>query len=372
MAARSDRREQRRDVVVEILTGRRSRRARSDPLPEGQVLRDVPWSAVLPYAHHRRVQDEVGPRVARCLVQRRTARAAGTDLHPDELPGGAPAGGAAADQRGVRERGHQDRAQLVRQPPAPPETERTRLLVTGVETHLHGRRGAHHAPARRAGAVEAALHGVVARLVQEPARRMPGIVADTDQPQVVATQDGAYGVQVFGDGTDALHQGGGGRRAEFQLAAGLDGERRPQRHGPQGGVGRFEPFGCHGELRHAQLVDEPFHFDPEGAGRPCLEADAPDQGLHLGFGDRGTGLRTVATVTCRIGHVGILLRFHHATGPVSVGSGAAHSSHPRPSRLVAQGCVLPRSGSVISGSPAVRGARKLRCTARPASLTMNV
>ena len=35
-----------------------------------------------------------------------------------------------------------------------------------------------------------------------------------------------------------------GSGAELQLAAGFDGERRPQGQGPQCGVGRFESFGC--------------------------------------------------------------------------------------------------------------------------------
>ncbi|MGX1365726.1 hypothetical protein RKD19_001085 [Streptomyces canus] len=119
-------------------------------------------------------------------------------------------------------------------------------------------------------------------------------MAEPDEAETVLGEGRADGGQVGGDGTDALHQGVGGLRAQLQLAAGFDGERRRQGHGPQCGVGRRESFGRDGEPRVAQLVDEPFHFHPDAAGRAGLEADAADQGLELCFGERCTRLRTVA------------------------------------------------------------------------------
>ena len=70
-----------------------------------------------------------------------------------------------------------------------------------------------HIMARPAGpgAVEVGLHGVVAGLVEEPARRVPGVVAVPARPRPCSREGGAYGGQVGGDGLDALHQGVGGR-----------------------------------------------------------------------------------------------------------------------------------------------------------------
>ena len=70
MAARAHRREQRRQVVVEVLLGRRPGRPGPDPLAERQpVLRHVPRPAVPPYAHHRGVEHMIGPRLPRLGVQ---------------------------------------------------------------------------------------------------------------------------------------------------------------------------------------------------------------------------------------------------------------------------------------------------------------
>jgi hypothetical protein len=113
---------------------------------------------------------------------------------------------------------------------------------------------------------------------------VPGILAEADEGEAVLAQYRADGVEVGGDGTDDFRQRGGGGRAQLQLAAGFHGECRPQRQGPQCGVSRFESFACDGELRCAQLVDEPFDLDPEAAWRAGLEADAADECLDLGFG----------------------------------------------------------------------------------------
>ncbi|CAM5647214.1 hypothetical protein SVIOM74S_10230 [Streptomyces violarus] len=95
---------------------------------------------------------------------------------------------------------------MVGQPPASHVTEGPRLLVSGVHAHLHGGRGAHHGAAGGAGAVEAGLHGVVARFAQEPAGFVPGILAEADQREAVAAQDRADGVEVGGDGGDDVRQ----------------------------------------------------------------------------------------------------------------------------------------------------------------------
>ncbi len=243
MAARSDRREQRGHVVVEVLPGGRPRHPGPGPLPEGESLGHLPRTVPVAHAHHGRVQHVPGPDGARVGVQYGAARPAGADLRPAQLAGGQPAGGPAAGDGGVGEHGDQDRAQLVRQPPAPHMAEGSGLLVAGVHAHLHGGGGAHHGAAGGAGTVETGLHGVVARFAQKAAGSLPGVVTEAHEGQSVPAQHRADGVQVGGDGGDALHQGGGGRRAQLQLAAGLNGERRPQGHGAQSGVGRFEPFG---------------------------------------------------------------------------------------------------------------------------------
>ncbi len=129
------------------------------------------------------------------------------------------------------------------QPPPAHVPQRPRLLVPRVHAHLHGGGGAHHEAAAGTGAVQTGLHGVVARLPQVAARRLPGIVTETDEDEAVLAQYGADGVEIGGDRADALRQGGGGERTQLQLAAGLDGQRRPQGHAPQRGVQRVEPFG---------------------------------------------------------------------------------------------------------------------------------
>jgi hypothetical protein len=208
---------------------------------------------------------------------------------------------------------------MVGQPPAPPEAERARLLVPGVHADLDGGRGTHHGAALGARAVEADLHGVVTRLVEEAGGFVPRILAETAEGEIRVAQDRAYGVEVGGDGPCALHQGGGGCGAELQLAARFDGERRTQGQGPQCGEGRFTSCWWYGEPRVPRIVDEPFELHTEEAGRTGLEADATDQRLHFGLGDGGAaGLRTV---THRIGHVGILLRFHPCRRPGKDGPG---------------------------------------------------
>ena len=215
----------------------------------------------------------------------------------------------------------------MREPPAPPVPERARLLVPGVQADLDGGGGAHHGAALGARAVEVGLHGVVARVMEEAGGRVPGFLAEAAEGQVRLAQYRAYGVEVGGDGPHALHQGGGGSGAELQLTTRFDGERRTQGQVPQGGVGRFETFWWYGESRGTRLVDEPFEFHTEESGRAGLEADAADQRLHFGLGDGGApGLRTV---THRIGHVGILLRFHPCRRP---GVGWAGPTVARPTQ----------------------------------------
>ncbi len=95
---------------------------------------------------------------------------------------------------------------MMGQPPAPHQAEGPGLLVAGVQAHLHGGGGAHHGAAGGTCAVQAALHGVVARFAQEPAGFVPGILAEAHEREAVLAQDRADGVQVGGDGTDDFRQ----------------------------------------------------------------------------------------------------------------------------------------------------------------------
>jgi hypothetical protein len=174
---------------------------------------------------------------------------------------------------GVGERRRQYGAEEVGEQPAPPVAERARLLVARVQTDLDGGRRAHHGPACGTRAVEIRLHRVVTRLAQEALRGVPGVRTDAGEAEVPGAESGAYGVQVRGDGVDALRQGGGRQGAEFELAAWLDGEGREQWQGPQSGHGRFEAGGSDGEFGEVELVDEPFEFDADGARWTCLETD---------------------------------------------------------------------------------------------------
>lgn len=343
MTARPYRREQRRHVVIEVLPDRRG--AGPGPLAEGHALRHVPGALGRPDAHHRGVEHVPGPGGPGIAAQGRRVGAPGVHRGPQRLPRGAPARAPSPGHGGVGERGHQDRAELVREPPAPPVPQRTRLLVTGVHAHLHGRRRAHHGAALGPRTVEIALHGVVPGLMEVAGRRVPGVLAVTAEAEARLAQLRADGGQVGRHGPYALHQGGGGSGTQLQLPTGFDGQRRTQGHGPQSGVRRFETFWRYGEPRRAQLVDEPFDFHTEEAGRARLEADAMDERLHLGLGDGGAA--SLRTVTHRIGHVGILLRFHHAAGPGSGGPDRHSPVHPRPSRRFAQGCKFVACGTGV-------------------------
>lgn len=172
MTARTYRREQRRHVVIEVLPDRRG--AGPGPVAEGHALRHVPGALGRPDAHHRGVEDVSGPGGPGIAAQGRRVGAPGVHRGPQRLPCGAPARAPSPGHGGVGERGHQDRAELVREPPAPPVPQRTRLLVTGVHAHLHGRRRAHHGAALGPRTVETALHGVVPGLMEVAGRGFQG------------------------------------------------------------------------------------------------------------------------------------------------------------------------------------------------------
>ncbi|GGZ70443.1 hypothetical protein GCM10010301_49720 [Streptomyces plicatus] len=95
-----------------------------------------------------------------------------------------------------------------------------------------------------------------------------------------------------------------------------------------------------------------------------------DQRLDLGLGDRGAW---PGTATYRIGHVGILLRFHHVAGPftvVRVGTLVPPKTLVRLRTRVHSGTFRLgnlRDPSVSGGFPRRSPAGKLRCTAAPAS-----
>ncbi len=299
MAARPHRREERRQVVGEVVLGGRPGPSAARPGPEGQLLGHLPRPVLGPYAHHRRVERVRRPRGPRIgAVVGRREDAAGVQLRPRRLPGRAPARGAAQVQRRIRERGHQDRAQQVRQPPAPSVAERAGLLVARVHADLHGGGAAHHGPPGRTAPVEVGLHGVVARLAQQAARRVPGVLAVSGERDPEVAQRGPGEREVMGGVRHAGGEGFGGQRAELQLTAGLEGERRSQRQGAGPGGGRSHPGRRHGTERIVQVVQEPFEFDPDPARWPGLEADAVHEILGLGLRDGSRGVLPVRHALC--------------------------------------------------------------------------
>ncbi len=189
-------------------------------------------------------------------------------------------------QRGVGERGDQDRADPVRQcPPLAVAGDAVRV-VAAVEVDLDGGGGPHHHPAPRAPCVEVLLHRPVARVVQQP-RRVPVRV----EPAAGEFQPGAgervpQRLQVRGGGPYAVGEGGGGPGAELDLTARLQGQPGPVRqsagglHGRESGV---EPGGRDRTGAVGAVVHQPLQFDADAAGRAGLEADTAEVLLGLGL-----------------------------------------------------------------------------------------
>ncbi len=240
-----------------------------------------------PYAHHPGVQRMAGPPGARLGVQWRGERPPGVEVAPDPLTGTPPSGVRALVRRGVGEGRHEHGAQQMGQPPAPAVPQRARLLVPGVHADLHGGGGAHHGASGRAVPVEAGLHRVVARAGQQPAQRAARIQAGAAQDQALGEQYGSHGGQIGLKAVHAAGEGGGGGRAELQLAAGFDAEAGVQGQGAGGVVRGGQPLGRQWIAGPLGVQDEPFELGTEDAGRSCLETDAVDQLLGSGFGDRG-------------------------------------------------------------------------------------
>ncbi len=292
VAARPHGREQRGEVVVQVLGGGRPQGpplvARPQPVAEGRAARDVPRLALVrPYAHHLGVQRLAHPAVPRSRVQRRREGAPAVQVVPDPLTGAAPARVRTLVRGGVGEGGHQDRAQQVREAPAPAVAEHARLLVPGVHAHLHRGGGAHHGAAGRAGTVEVGLHRVVARAVQQPVVREAGVAAESVQDQSLLAQCGTDGGEVVLEPVHAAGEGGGGGRAEFELTARFDGHPGVQGQCAGRGVRRPEPLGGHAQSGPLGVQDQPFEFGTDQAGRAGLETDPVDQVLRLRLADRG-------------------------------------------------------------------------------------
>ncbi len=288
-------------MVAQVVGVGRTGEPRAQPLPEGQPLRHRPRPLVGPHAQHRGVEDVRRPLRPRVPVRRGRGRPPGrerpyrVELRPQGLPGRTPAGAAPAVHRGVREGGHEDRAQEVGQSPPPPVVQRARPVDPGVQADLHRRRLAHHRPPGRARPVERGLHRVVPRLVEDPAaRRLPGVHPVTAEGEAERPQRAPHRPQVGGERVQALHEGSGGPRAELQLTAGFERQGRHQGQGPYGVEGRREPLRPHGQPGVPQLVDQPLQLHPHGAGRAGLEADTSQQFLRLRLGERGAATRYAA------------------------------------------------------------------------------
>lgn len=109
------------------------------------------------------------------------------------------------------------------------------------------------------------------------------------QDQALGEQGGPYGGEVVLQAVHAAAEGGGGGRAELQLAAGFHGHPGMQGKGAGGGVRGAQPLGGQGLTGPFRVQDQPFELGSEEAGRAGLETDAVDQVLGLGLGDRECG-----------------------------------------------------------------------------------
>ena len=197
-------------------------------------------------------------------------------LGPDGLAGGCPAGQAARAERGVGERGHQDRAEGVQQPPPPAESGVPVVVTACVDADLDGSRAAHHDPAPRATAVEELLHRRITGQVQHAGRGAVRVHAQPGESQAGPFESLAHGGEVTAGLGYAAADADGRGGADLHLAPGFDGQAPAARQltglgEPRQGPGHPLVAGRRGSI--AVGADQPFELDPDPSGRAGLEAD---------------------------------------------------------------------------------------------------
>ncbi len=258
-------REERGDVVVEVRDTGTGAGVDAHPLPERAGLIDRPAAIAVLHQQEASGQHVVGPVLHRVARGECGRGATGVELTPD----GEPLAAQLRTGRGGEGGGHgwSDR---VGGAPA------LRRLVAGaqIDVVLDRRSAAHHPAARRAPAVEVALHGVVARLVQRAHGLAERVHArgDGDDPCIVETC--SQGAGVSGEHVRGLPPRCGGRRRQLDLPTGLDGDPTAsgqRRRCGQHLVGRAAP------RRVMPVIGVPFLLDPDaggpGAGRSPPVAD---------------------------------------------------------------------------------------------------
>jgi hypothetical protein len=225
--ARPDRREQRRQVVVEV-QGRRAAAAGDggaavpEPVPERHVPRCGPRLAVVAADQQQgAVQRPARPVGRRVAGRRRPGGTRRVERQPHRLARTLPARGAAQPQRRVGEGRDQRRPQRVEEVPA---LAGLAALGHGFEVDLDGRRRAHHRPAGEAPAVEVRLHRGVPRVFEHPARGAERVEGGAVDRETVAGGGSAQEIQVAGRGAERLGEPVRRRGADLDLAAGLDRE----------------------------------------------------------------------------------------------------------------------------------------------------
>ncbi len=285
-AARPHGREQRREVVRDVVEGREAELvAVLDPVRQTQPVEDRDeLGLVAADEHHPRRQRIVGPRARGVgAVAVGGDGPALVDLGPDgEAPRPPPARRAPGEGR-VRERGGEQRAGVVGAVPAP-------LGIGGrraeVDVHLDGGRRAHHRATRRALRVEVRLHRVVARRVDATRPGWTRVEAQADQPDAAIAElggeRGGVGRNRRARGADAAQ----GRRAELDLPSGLEGEAAA---GGELGARLTHQLGEDRLGRVGEAQRQPLDLDADPPGSGGEEALLVDQAADVARGEGPAG-----------------------------------------------------------------------------------
>ena len=158
-----------------------------------------------------------------------------------------------------------------------------------ADVHLERRGAAHHRGAGRAERVEVGVHRAVARLVDDAGPEPAGVGADADDGEPGHAEAGARLERVGLGDRERARAVGGGRRADLELPAGLEGDAA--------GVGqravdveRGPDAGRVGDAAAGGVDHEPLELQPD-AGRPGAEPGVADHGARVRDGQAGSGGR---------------------------------------------------------------------------------
>ena len=162
-----------------------------------------------------------------------------------------------------------------------------------VQVHLHRRGAAHHRAPGIAVGVEVVLHRVVAGRRERAAAVEAGVEAESDETHAVVAQLRGEQRGVGGErrarGADALE----GRRAELDLAAGLEREPAP---GGELGAGRADDRDGDAVLGGVGAHRQPLDLDADPGRRARREAAGGDERADVV--DRDAGLRRRHAYRC--------------------------------------------------------------------------